>query len=60
MQDILFNTFVDNTFSSIPERGIHLCLQKLDKDLRSCPEETKYYKEVILSDKNKRNNEKST
>lgn len=27
IQNILLNTFIDNTFSSIPERGIHLCLK---------------------------------
>ncbi len=42
IQDILFDTFVDNTFSSIPERGIHLCLQRLDRDLKNYPNETKY------------------
>jgi len=42
IQDILLNTFVDNTFSSIPERGIHKCLKKLDYDLTKYPNETRY------------------
>ena len=42
IQDILLNTFIDNTFSSIPERGIHSCLQRLDRDLKEYPEETQY------------------
>jgi RNA-directed DNA polymerase len=42
VQDILLKSFIDNTFSSIPERGIHSCLQKLDRDLREFPEETQY------------------
>lgn len=42
IQDILLKMFIDNTFSSIPGRGIHLCLQRLDGDLRKYPEETQF------------------
>ncbi len=42
IQDILLNTFIDNTFASIPNRGIHLCLGRLDKDLKSDIAGTQY------------------
>ncbi len=42
IQDILLSTFIDNTFSAIPKRGTHLCLERLDKDLKRFPKETQY------------------
>lgn len=42
IQDILFNSFIRNTFASIPTRGIHDALNILDYDLRNHPSQTKY------------------
>ncbi len=42
VQDILLKSFIDNTFASIPGRGIHLCLQKLSMVLKQYPFETLY------------------
>ncbi len=42
IQDILLNSFIDYTFASIPNRGIHLCLQRLDNVLVNYPNETVY------------------
>lgn len=33
IQDVMLKSFIDNTFASIPNRGIHLALNKLDKSL---------------------------
>lgn len=37
VQDIFHKSFIDNTFSSIPKRGIHLALKRMDKDIKSNP-----------------------
>lgn len=42
IQDILLKSFIDNTFASIPERGIHLALKRLDSDLTTDVEGTHY------------------
>lgn len=42
IQEILLKSFIDNTFASIPNRGIHLCLKRMDKDIRSDKEGTMY------------------
>lgn len=42
IQDILYKTLIDNTFSSIPGRGIHLALKRLSNDLKADREGTKY------------------
>jgi len=42
IQYILLPTFIDNSFSSISGRGTHLCLKRLDRDLRKYREETQY------------------
>jgi len=41
IQDIMLKSFIDNTFASIPNRGIHLALDKLDGALKN-KEETIY------------------
>ena len=33
--DILLKSFIANTFSSIPKRGIHLALKRMDNDIRN-------------------------
>lgn len=42
IKNIYINNYIDNTFASIPSRGIHLALKKLDKDLRSDINGTQY------------------
>ena len=42
IENILLNTFISNTFSSIPKRGIHLALKRMDKDIKSNEQGTKY------------------
>lgn len=42
IEDIMIKDFVIDTYSSIPKRGIHLALDRLDYDLLNYPEETKY------------------
>lgn len=42
IEGILFKNFVSNTFASIPTRGTHKALKKLDYDLRKYPNETVY------------------
>ena len=42
IQHIFLNTFISNTFSSIPNRGIHLASNKLRRDLKQDEENTKY------------------
>ena len=42
IQDILFKSFIANTFASITNRGIHLCLKKMDKDIKNDKDGTMY------------------
>lgn len=42
IKPLLLNTFIDNTFASIPKRGVHLALKRLTKDLSMNKEDTKY------------------
>lgn len=42
IQDIFFKSFIDNTFASIPNRGIHLALKRMDNDIKHNEEDTKY------------------
>jgi len=42
IEGILYKNFIDNTFASIPKRGVHRALKKLDYDLRNHEEETTY------------------
>lgn len=41
-QDIFLKTFIANTFASIPNRGIHLALSRLSKDIKNNRDETQY------------------
>lgn len=41
IQDVMLKSFIGNTFASIPNRGIHLALDKLDEALKN-KEETIY------------------
>lgn len=42
IEDILLKTFIDNTFASIPKRGIHLALKRMGNDIVNDEECTKY------------------
>lgn len=42
IEPFIINNFTSDTYSAIPKRGIHQCLQKLNKVLYLYPEETKY------------------
>ena len=42
IEKILFKDLISNTFSSLPTRGIHKALSKLDYDLKNYSDETKY------------------
>jgi len=42
VQDIFLKGFIDNTFSSIPNRGIHLLLKRMNKDIKNDIEGTSY------------------
>ena len=42
IEDILTKSFIGNTFSSIPERGIHLTLKRMSNDIESDITGTKY------------------
>lgn len=42
IQDILLKSFIDNTFASIPNRGIHLCLKRMNKDIQNNKLGTRY------------------
>ncbi len=42
VQDVILKSLIDNTFASIPNRGIHLLLKRMDKDIRGNKEETIY------------------
>jgi hypothetical protein len=42
IEDILFKSFISNTFSSIPNKGIHLCLKRMDKDIKKDEDGTTY------------------
>lgn len=41
-EGIFLSTLISNTFSSIPERGIHLALEKMGNDIVRFPDETDY------------------
>lgn len=41
-QDIFLKTFIDNTFASIPSRGIHLALSRLNNDIKNHRNMTQY------------------
>lgn len=41
IEDVFLSNFIDNTFASIPGRGIHQALNRIDRDLKN-REETKY------------------
>ncbi|WP_278382331.1 RNA-directed DNA polymerase [Clostridium tyrobutyricum] len=42
IQDVFLKSFISNTFASIPNRGIHLCLKKMGDDIKNDKEGTKY------------------
>lgn len=42
IEEILLKTFIDNTFASIPKRGIHFSLKRMDDDITSDEEGTQY------------------
>ena len=42
IEDILFRNLIENTFSSLPTRGIHKAFKRLDYDLRNFENETQY------------------
>jgi len=42
IEDILLKSFIDNTFSSIPNRGIHLALKRMSRDIQNDKEGTEY------------------
>lgn len=42
IEEILHKNLISNTFSSIPERGIHLALKKMDSDIQNDIGGTKY------------------
>lgn len=42
IEDILFKNLIDNTFASLPTRGIHRAFKKLDYDLKNFEKETRY------------------
>ena len=42
VQDIILKTLIDNTFASIPNRGIHLLLKRMNKDIRTDKNGTMY------------------
>jgi len=42
VEDIFLKSFIDNTFASIPNRGIHLCLKRLNNAIKSDKESTIY------------------
>ncbi len=42
VEDIFLKSFIDNTFASIPNRGIHLALKRMSNDIESDKESTKY------------------
>lgn len=42
IEDILLKQFIDNTFASIPNRGIHLALRRMGNNITSDSEGTKY------------------
>ena len=44
VEDIFLKSFIDNTFASIPGRGIHLALSKLDEALKDKEETTHCFK----------------
>ena len=46
IEDIYLKSLIDNTFASIPKRGIHKTLKKLTYDLRNFEDETQYCLQV--------------
>ena len=42
IEDIMLRNLINNTFASIPKRGIHQAFIKLDSDLKEYPEDTQY------------------
>jgi len=48
IENILFNNLIDNTFSSLPTRGIHKAFKKLDYDLRNFEVETQYCLQIDI------------
>jgi len=42
IQDVLLKSFISNTFASIPRRGIHLVLKRIDADIKRDCNGTKY------------------
>lgn len=42
IEDILLKSFIANTFSSIPKRGIHLALKQMSNDMKNDREGTDY------------------
>jgi len=42
IEDIFLKSFIDNTFSSIPKRGIHLALKRMDRDIKNDKHGTMY------------------
>lgn len=42
IEGILFKNLIDNTFSSLPTRGVHKAFKKLDYDLKQFEEKTTY------------------
>lgn len=48
-KDIFLKNFVDRTYASIENRGIHTASKKLRKDLKQYPTETKYCYKIDIS-----------
>ena len=42
VQEIMLKTFINNTFASIPKRGIHLLLKRMDRDIKNDKDGTMY------------------
>lgn len=48
VEEVFLKNLISNTFSSIPNRGIHLAFQRLNSDLRNHKNETKYCLQVDI------------
>ncbi len=48
IEDIYLRSLIDNTFSSIPKRGVHKTLKKLTYDLRNFEDKTQYCLQVDI------------
>ena len=48
IEDIIFKDLIDNTFASLPTRGIHKTLKKLDYDLKNNPSDTQYCLQIDI------------